>query len=177
MALILETGAGIPAANAFVTRAEADTYFGDYGGFWTGADADKDSAIIRASLWLSSYPIWNGKPTYGRAGQGLSLPRTGMTDCNGEDVPDNEIPNEVKIATFIAASYELANPGALTPNVMFSERVRREKVDVIEVEYMTAADQGLDPKTLIRPMLTQIEDLLRCFTSFGRLNVPHPFVA
>ena len=177
--MIVETGAGIPTANALVTLVEFDTYLTDYGISATGTDDEKTAAIVRASLWVSTYPDWTGDMTYGRGLQGLAIPRSGMTDCNGDTVPSDEVPTEAKQAIYIAAAAELTTPGVLTPTITPGKQQKRVKVDVIEIENMTPADQGksrVDPVMALRPVLTQIEDLLRCLASFRRTSTPWPQV-
>jgi len=183
MSLIVETGACVPNANSFATLAEADAYFADFGGAWAGDDASKESALLRASAWLSTYPNWDGRLKCGRGNQGLAWPRNGVVDCEGETVPDNEVPAEVKIATYAAALVELTAAGSLTPGVTPGQQVKSEKVDVIEVQYMTPKDQGVidgrsNTVASLRPMLTQVQDVLRCMASFpSGAKTPWPFVA
>lgn len=181
MALVLEDGSGIATANALISLAAFNTWLTDYGNTATGTDDQKNAAIIRASLWLSTYPNWNGAMTYGRGEQGLAIPRTGMTDCNGDAVADDEVPAEVEQAACIASAAELTTPGILAPTITPAKQQKRFKADVIEVEYMTPGDQGLykgrvDPVTALRPVLTQIEDLLRCLANFNRTATPWPQV-
>lgn len=183
MALVPETGLCVPTANAFVTRAELQAYAADYQPSATvPSTAVTDSAIMRASAWLSSYPDWAGTLACGRGLQGLSWPRSGVTDCNGETVPDDEVPAEVKHATYIAALAELSTPGILAPIITPGKQAKREKVDVIEVEYMTPVEQGItggaDPAETLRPLLTAVYDLLKCMASFpDGSNTSWPWVA
>lgn len=184
MALIEEDGSCVPMANALVTRAEFLAYVADYRPDLTIADdVTTDAAIMRASRWISVYPEWEGEQTCGRGLQGLALPRTGMVDCNGDNVPDDEVPDEVKQATFLAAIAELASPGILSPTITPGQQTKRVKVDVIEEEYMTPKDQGFfdgttDPSVALRPVLTAVQDLLRCLATMpGGAQVPWPFVA
>jgi hypothetical protein len=182
MALIAETGACVPTANAFVTRAQLITYATDYRPDVTVADSTvTDAAILRASAWLSSYPDWDGTLACGRGLQGLSWPRSGVTDCNSDEVPDDEVPAEVMQAAYIASLAELVTPGILAPTIVPGEQKKRVKVDVIEVEYMTPIDQGAapsDPAATLRPVLTAVRDLLKCMASFpDGSNVPWPWVA
>lgn len=183
MALTVETGSCVAAANAFVTRAELIAYAADYyPDTVVGDDTDTDAAIMRASAWLSTYPTWDGTMTCGRGSQGLAWPRSGVTDCNGDTIPDDEVPVEVKQATYLAALAELASPGVLSPTITPGKQVKRVKVDVIEEEYMTPFDQNAssapDPVAVLRPMLTAVADLLRCIASLpsGR-HTPWPWVA
>lgn len=183
MALTVETGSCVPTANAFVTRAELIAYAADYYPDTTVAsDTDTDAAIMRASSWLSAFPEWDGTMACGRGLQGLAWPRSGVTDCNGDSIPDDEVPLEVQQATYIAALAELSTPGVLTPVITPGKQVKRVKVDVIEEEYMTPQDQGAagstDPLESLRPVLTSVTDLLKCLGTLpDGTDVPWPWVA
>jgi hypothetical protein len=182
MSLIVEDGSCIAGANAFVTRADLIAFAADFYPDTTVADdTDTDAAILRASSWLSTFPNWDGSMKCGRGLQGLAWPRSGVTDCNGDAVADDEVPFEVEQATFLASLAELESAGVLTPTITAGKQTKKEKVDVIEVEYMTPSDQGasnVDPMESLRPMLTAISDLLKCIASLpdGK-NVPWPWVA
>lgn len=183
MALVVEDGSCIPTANAFVSRQELidykDVYFPTLSGQFPASNID--AAIARASAWVSAFPDYFGKRTCGRA-QGLSWPRTGMTDCDGNTVPDDEVPLEVKRATLAAAIVELQDPNVLTPTITPGSAVRRERVADIEQEFMTPVDLGLamdgDPIDDLRPMIAQAKDFLKCFATFpnDKTEIPHPFV-
>ena len=183
MSLTVETGNCVAGANAFVTRAELITFAGDYDPATTvPSDTTTDAAIMRASQWLSTYPTWDGAMTCGRGLQGLSWPRTGVTDCNGDSIPDDEVPAEVKQATHLAALAELSSPGVLTPVVTPGKQKKSVKVDVIEEAYMTPQEQGVaraaDVVETLRPVLTAIADLLKCIANLpDGTAVPWPWVA
>jgi len=183
MAVTVEDGSCIPAANSFVSRAGFIAWAADYRPDLTVPDDEvADGAILRGSLWVSSYPSWNGRMSCGRGLQGLAWPRSGVVDCNGDTIPDDEVPVEVTMATYAASAVELSAPGTLTPSIIPSQQAKRQKVDVIEVEFMTPKDQGVvdgtyDPVEAMRPLLTQVNDLLRCLAAVpGAPNVPWPFV-
>ena len=183
MALIVETGSCIATANALVTRSALIAYAIDYLPDTSVADdTTTDGAILRASSWLSSFPIWNGSMTCGRGLQGQACPRTGVTDCNGDVVPDDEIPIEVEHATFVASLAELATPGILTPTITPGQQRKSVKVDVIQEVFMTPVEQGIkgtvDPIETLRPVLTLVSDLLRCIATLpDGTNIPWPWVA
>ncbi len=178
MALIVEDGSCVANANAFVTRQELLDYASDYYPDTCVQDtSDTDAAIMRASSWLSTFPIWDGAMTCGRGLQGLAWPRTGVTDCNGDAVPSDEVPIEVKRATYLAAMAEITTPNFLIPTITPGKQVKREKVDVIEVEYQVA-DTYDDPLETLRPMLTGVLDDLNCMATFPDGNeTPWPWVA
>lgn len=169
--LTVEDGTGVSDADALVTLAEFRSWLTAYGGT-AGTDADDEAAIRRASSWLSSYFRWNGSRTNGRD-QGLALPRTDLKDCDGNSIPSNEIPIEVKRATFVAARFEQSTPFGLTPEVTPTGTAKREKVGPLEVEYRDPEYKGLSNIDNARPVLAQVEDYLRCMVS-GRRPIPHP---
>ena len=183
MSLVLESGSCVPTANAFVDRAGLIAYAIDYyPGTTVADDAVTDAAIMRASAWLSSFPDWDGTMKCGRGAQGLAWPRSGVTDCNGDTVPDDSVPVEVEQSTYVASLAELDNPGVLTPTITPGQQTKRVKVDVIEQEFMTPKDQGVkgsaDPVETLRPVLTAINDLLKCMATVpDGTNVPWPWVA
>jgi hypothetical protein len=181
MALTVEDGSCVAAANAFVTRAEFLAWAADYRPDLDVSDTVAvDAAIIRSSSWVSTFPEYGGTRTCGR-NQGLSWPRQGVTDCDGTTVPNDEVPNEVKMATYSAAVGELATPGLLTPTITPGTQVKRVKVDVIEQEFMTPQDQGVvdeSPLDALRPMVAQVQDYLKCLATFPNDSeeTPWPFV-
>lgn len=183
MALVVEDGSCVVTANAFILRETLIAYAADYLPNTTVEEnTTTDGAILRASSWLSSFPAWNGAMACGRGLQGLAWPRTGVTDCNGDSVPANEVPTEVETATCIAALAELTSPGILTPTIIPGKQKKSVKVDVIQEVYMTPQEQGkrglMDPVETLRPVLTAISDLLKCMAVFpDGTKVPWPWVA
>jgi hypothetical protein len=183
MALIVETGSCVANANALVTRAELIAYAADFYPDVTVVDDETtDGAIMRTSLWLSSYPEWDGSQTCGRGLQGLAWPRTGVTDCNDDPVPSDEVPIEVKQSTYVGSMAELVSPGVLSPTITPGKQKKSVKVDVIGEVYMTPVEQGVkgtaNPVETLRPVLTTVNDLIRCMGTVpdGR-NTPWPWVA
>lgn len=151
------------------TLADADAYHlarGNAG--WTGTDEAKNAALQRATdyidgryrymtaggCWMS---MFRGKRTAGRA-QDLEWPRTGATDSEGNEIPDDEVPVEVEHATYEAALLELLDPGSLSPVFVAAQQVTREKVGPIEVAYSDAQGGGAMPPN--RPMVPAIDDIL-----------------
>lgn len=135
---------------------------------WTGSNEAKEAALQRATdyidgryrvqtaagCWVS---MFRGKRTAGRA-QGLEWPRTGATDSEGNEIPDDEVPVEVEHATYEAALLELTSPGSLSPVFVAAQQVTREKVGPIEVAYSDAQGDGAMPPN--RPVVPAIDDIL-----------------
>lgn len=142
MALTVETGAGLPDADAFVSVADADDLAQARGVTdWIGkSQADREAAIRRATSWLSAL-IWHGSRTHGRA-QALAWPRFGVSDADGNMIQTDEVPTEVRKACSLLAFEEARQPGALSPDAG-DRQTKRERVGSLEVEYMNATAASL----------------------------------
>lgn len=73
--------------------------------------------------------------------QELAWPRTGHR-INGQAVPDTLTPPAWVNASYRAAYLEAMSPGWATGSTDPNRITKREKADVIEREFMTAADAG-----------------------------------
>lgn len=100
MALVLDVTVGGSAANAYLSRAEADAYFESrlYATAWTGATgANKDIAIVWATRLLDRSIDWIGYVT--TALQALRWPRANALSADGILILNDVIPKQVKEAT------------------------------------------------------------------------------
>ncbi|SDT52679.1 DnaT-like ssDNA-binding protein [Pseudomonas prosekii] len=161
------------------TVAEADAYHQARANVgWTGDDVAKQAALIRASVYIDGKyqaqstcgrweSLFSGTKTGGRA-QPLQWPRTGATDNEGHAIPPNEVPIEIEQATYESALREIAVPGSLSPDYVASGAIKRQKVDVLEIEYQTASTGSGVPT---RPVITVVDELvaplLGCKTACG----------
>jgi hypothetical protein len=138
MALIIETGAGVPGADSYATVAQCEAYaLAYYGASLAGSPHTKEAAMRRAAAHMNSLR-WRGSKTNGR-NQGLAWPRVGMVDCDGSEIGSAEIPPEVIAAQHEFARAEFIAPGVLSPQSSLLDTIRnRAKVDVIEVGYDTS---------------------------------------
>lgn len=172
MTLIVETGSGLPNADALISIADADAYHVAMGNqAWTGDDETKEQAIRRATAFLTNSYAWAGSRTHGRA-QALAWPRSGVCDGEGGEIQPDEIPVEIKNAVAEIALRELAKPGSTNPDFAPSQTVKRRKVGDVEVEF---AD--FDAEAPTRPIFAVIDDMIRKFLKgqsaaalFGRLD-------
>lgn len=153
MPLIVTPGA--PDADSFVSLEAADRYHLNRGNeAWAAAEEfAREAALRRASAYLSSSFSWRGVRTH-RRGQSLAWPRAGVTDSEGDALPSDTIPAEIVSATCEIAAVELANPGAMSPSIDLTQRVKRERVDVLETEYFAASAGD------VRPVLPMVADLI-----------------
>jgi len=130
--------------NSYVTEAELTTYATDRGITITG---DKSILLIRSMDYLETRIY---KSTKLVDTQPLQFPR-----YDYDPVP-NEIKNAQMIATLLIDSgYDL--------QASIGQAVKREKVDVIEIEYQDGSNSST--------MYTALNDVLRPFTTSGLRGV------
>lgn len=149
------------------TLADANAYHVAHGNIaWTGTDEVKTAALVRGSAYVDSLGrrqqplgnwliLWPGNKTGGRA-QALDWPRTNACDYEGNTIATDEVPIEVKQATYEAALRELIAPGSLNPDYVPATLVKREKSGPWEEEYFGPND-GSNP---VQPVISAILDLL-----------------
>ncbi len=138
MTLIIEDGTGVDNANSYVSIDDCDSYHDGLGNTgWTGDDAVKQSAILRAMAWLESQP-WKGrKLDYSNA---LSWPRADVVDREGYVVPEDEVPDGVVKALCEAALIEIESAGILRPSLERGGQVKSESIDgAVSVTYKDSA--------------------------------------
>lgn len=175
MALTVEDGTNVAGADAYSSVADCSAWAVlYYGAALAGSPADKEAAIRRAVAYLDGLK-WKGIRTHGRD-QSLAWPRDGVTDCEGLAIASDEIPDEVIFAQHTLARVEFLSPGALSPSVSLGGVVKREKVDVIEVEYDTARMQGNAQE--MRPIITMAMDKIACLLAVqpGGRRIPDAVV-
>lgn len=161
--LIIETGAGLADADALISVPDCDAYHAARGSAaWTGEDTAKESAIRRATAYLSRSVAWAGVRTHGRA-QALAWPRSGCIDGESNGIASDEIPGEIVDACAELALIELATPGALSPVITPSKAVKRRVIGPIETEYANPL-AGVNES---RPASAAVIALIRPFTCSG----------
>jgi hypothetical protein len=128
-------------ADTYGTLAEADTYFADRGqGAWDEKPSDeRAAALVRATSYIDARYAGRWKGRKAASDQDRAWPRTGVTDGDGYDVPESDIPAVLKHATFEAAYADLKVPGALYGTSANVQRIVRRKVGAIETQF---ADDG-----------------------------------
>jgi len=141
MALVPETGAGVPGADSYASAAAILAY-------WVkrphdplaaivavATSANIDGAAREATSFMDAVygPFYRGV----RRGyvQGLLIPRTGATDDAGYPLPD--LPNEAVAAVCELAARALS--GRLAEDLDLSARVKREKTGPLETEFFDTA--------------------------------------
>jgi hypothetical protein len=141
MALTVEDGTGLANADAYVSLADALAYFTAHGSpaVWTAAtDAQRESAIRYATLWIDGRYQWPG--TIRVTTQALAWPRSGVVDGEGRSVAYDSLPQRLVDATCEAALQHLSN--ALNEILARGGGVQSETVGPISVSYFQSASAG-----------------------------------
>ena len=127
--IVVEDGTVVAGANSYVTEAELTTYAADRG---VTLAAATDVLLIKAMDYIESLAFIGDKSSEGQA---LQWPRNSVY-IDGYYVESTTIPAALKtgqIATALAINSEDS------PLATVERATKREKVDVIEVEYMDSA--------------------------------------
>ena len=126
MAIIVEDGTIVANSNSYVTELELTTYATDRGLTLTVAT---DVLLLKANDYLETLTFKGSRYT---KDQSLQWPRTGVY-IDGFSVAMDEIPNDLKTAQLALAVEIDSGNDPLAP---VERSIKKEKVDVIEVEYM-----------------------------------------
>ncbi len=139
--LVVEDGTGLATANAYITVAYADAYHLDrFNESWAGTEEKKESAILRATEYLDRVYLFQGSPINGD--QALLWPRVDVATDDCVSLLSDEVPDPIERATAEAALAILCN-GDPTESVQTSApRTRRERVGVLEAEFLFDAPEG-----------------------------------
>lgn len=136
MALIVESGVGLPDAEAYISVAEADAYFAARGNAAWGAlnTAAKEAALrLGADYMEAAYgPKWKGERVSDT--QALSWPRGGV-----DGVADDVVPVAVQRANAELAVRSISGPLMADQGA----QVKSETVGPISVTYADGARQGM----------------------------------
>jgi len=144
-----------------ISEADAQAYLSARG---IAAAVVVESFLLQASDFIESHDF-KGLPTNAES-QSMAWPRSGVYYRSGKAVAATEVPSAIAYAQAWIANY-IAN-GAADPNTVAERDVKREKVDVLEVEY---SDQTTPGKKVISLYdMPAAMKLLEPFLSMGADN-------
>ena len=158
--MTLSVTPGDASADSYASLAEIKAYWDGIGFDYSAySDTDIEQAARRATAWLDgryrrSFP---GYRQYGRASeapQAREWPRSWAQDVEGEAIPLDTIPAEVKNAQAEATRREVAGT-TLSPDVTLGDTVKSESVGPISTEYA-----GIASVEGQRPILTVVDEIL-----------------
>lgn len=141
--------------------ADADEYFLASTAFstWDAFTDDQKSRGLVSATRLLDRQVWSGTLTSISPDTGLKWPRTSVTDCEGNAVDEDTIPDEVIEASQLLALYILDGTITTTSNTT-QDRTKRLKADTVEIEYFR-----LEPSVAGGRFPTDVLELIGCFLS------------
>jgi hypothetical protein len=145
--IIVENGTVVAGANSYVSEADLTAYAADRGVTLTTA---LDVLIIKAMDYIESLSFIGDKHT---EAQPLQWPRDEVY-IDRYYIERETIPKELKNGVYTAA---LAIDAELDPLRIVERATKREKVDVIEVEYMDSAAS----EAIVRTISAALYKILR----------------
>lgn len=142
VSLIVEDGSCVPDANSYVSLDFADDYMLNTGrtAWMTKTENERKSYLINATRYIDrtySKLGWKGQKKYHRR-QSLCFPRVELYDKDGDEVTG--IPKELMEAVCEAGF--ISTTTSLFDVKDSSGTVKRQKVDVLEVEYYSESDSA-----------------------------------
>lgn len=163
MTLIVEDGTGMVDSNSYVSVADARTYALARGVTLPVDEATVESFIVQGMDYIEAKRLrFKGEKTYPDHPQALQWPRT-CVDIDDYPFPENAIPPAL-VSALCQAAMEVFAGNDLSPTVVAGAAIKREKVDVLETEYMTAQDMGT---TGFGPAYPKVENLLAPLYNVG----------
>ena len=160
MTLIVEDGSGLSTSESYISVSDADARHTALGNTaWTGADAVKESALRRATQYMTQAYRQRWKGTRLLREQALDWPRYGVFVDNFY-LDTVVVPDDVANACADLALRALTND--LAPDT--ERAVVREKVGPLETEYAPYAPQSTS--------WTAINMALAPYMKSGGVNVP-----
>lgn len=154
MAIVVEDGTQVAGANSYVSESELTTYASDRG--ITLSDSES-VLIIKAMDYLNTLRYKGERVA---DDQSLPWPREGVY-VDGVEIEKDEIPQRLKDAEMALA---LQIDSGNDPDSTLSQEVKREKADVVEVEYQ----DGTSSAPVLRKVNNIIEPLVVA-GSIGRI--------
>lgn len=149
--IIVEDGTGVPGANSYVSLEYVRSFASIRGVDLPEDDTELSYLIINSFDYIETFEFKGRKKELDQATQ---WPRSGVV-IDGFVLPDDSIPDSLKKAQSQASVETLS--GDLMPNPSLA--IKKEKVDVLEVEYQVAAPEGVEPSfpkvdAFLRDLLT-----------------------
>jgi len=137
VALTVEDGSIVADANSYASLAFVDDYHEARGNSgWTGTDAVKEAAIIRATELLDASFAWRGEIVSNA--QALRWPRSCVTDRDGREIAADEVPTQIQKALAELSLLCLAGAligGSAGSSATATGAIKRVKAGSVEVEY------------------------------------------
>jgi hypothetical protein len=154
--VIVENGSLVANANSFVTRDDVLAYCVNRGYSFSLTDtALADAAVIKGADWLKNTMRLNYRGSLRTATQTMPWPREDASMYRGPSIANTVVPQCVKDAQCELAYRAFAGTN-LQPDLARGGATKREKLDVIEVEYFP----GAPSETVLQSVLGMLAPVL-----------------
>lgn len=163
MALTLTVG-----TNTYISRTAANAYIEgslDFSVWNALADTAKDQALVMATRMIDRQS-WLGAKT--NSEQALAFPRTGLTDKDGNTLPDDEVPQAV-IDGQCELALALAKDSTVAENSSSGSNVKKVQAGSASVEYFRPQSGGRFPAIA--------QELLSSFLSSSASGLLEPYAS
>jgi len=132
LTVTVEDGTGLAAANSYISRANADSYFERHlhKGTWTGStQTTKNAGVVMATRLIDDYFAFVG--TKVGTTQALEFPRFGVEDRSGNTLTATTLPNELVEATAELAQFLIASDRAADPEGIGFEKLKVGNLELV----------------------------------------------
>lgn len=160
MAIIVEDGSIVANANSYVDLTTVRDY-----ATLRGVTLDADDAIVEAQIVTATDYLETKEYAGDQVDPGVQVlkwPRKNVT-CDGYAIPSDSIPQQLKDAQCDLVIQQ-HNGVDLLPTLT-DQAVKRERVDVIEVEYQD------NSSSLQTPRIPVVDNKLKCLLKYGGVGI------
>ncbi len=178
MTLTVEDGSIVADANSYATLEFVNDYHTERGNTaWTGSDAAKEAAIIRATEFLDYSFAWKGEIV--SDDQGMRWPRKCVKDRDGREIATDAIPTPILRALAELSILSLAgaliggSAGSTSATTGAISRVKAGSVEVAYEAVQTVSAPTPGSNALPQGAAEMIDRILHgLFVSPSRVMVP-----
>jgi len=154
MALVIESGSGVPGAESFATADELVTYAANFGKTIPAEPIQLEALLRRAALQMDAMP-WKGSAA--SRDQSLSWPRANVKR-NGWVLPPDQIPPQIKAGQMALAAEIHADD--LAPPELKKGAVTMDRVDGAVTRQYAEASASASKAAAGRQSVAQFSGLL-----------------
>lgn len=151
---VVEDGTGLSNATSYLSDTEADDILSiqpSMNPIWSGlTQPDKQTWLMWATNFVDTYSYFNG--TRLKEDQSLKWPRENSKTCEGIDIPDNVVPQQIKRITAWIAGYYATN-ATINPYKPLDEQLDIKKIKIAELAIEYTDDMRTAKTNLYPPFL------------------------
>lgn len=140
--------------NCYISRLDADTYFGDHIEYdtWNGFANDKKDRCLVTATRMIDRQVWQGEKYQDAPTQLLDFPRSGLTDEEGNEIDETTVPQFVLDATCELA-LSLGKDATVQTEQDTGSDIKRMKAGSAELEFFGTRTTGTRFPTIVHELL------------------------